>query len=278
MRAGQARTRTYRMKLGIYIKKEELLSEDKLKQLLEALGAQGNELYTIENDELCGDTDALLSVGGDGTFLSAARIAAPRGVPVLGVNLGRLGFLSEYEPGEVVTALAGGQWIIENREMLEVRAEGLSKPLFCLNEVCVHRIGTAMLSVVAGIDGVALPTYWADGLLVATSSGSTAYSLSAGGPICTPESKVLIIAPVAPHNLNMRPLIVPDTTKVCISASSRDGDITLSVDNQNFTVPSGVHLDISLAQFSLKRIRLDKSNFIKALNSKLFWGEDVRNL
>ena len=272
------RAQTYGMRIGVYIKKEELLSEDKLKQLLEALGAQGNELYTIENDELCGDTDALLSVGGDGTFLSAARIAAPAGVPVLGVNLGRLGFLSEYEPGEVVSALAGGQWIIEDREMLEARVEGLARPLFCLNEVCVHRTGTAMLNIVAEIDGVALPTYWADGLLVATSSGSTAYSLSVGGPICTPESKVLIIAPVAPHNLNMRPLIVPDSTKVCITAFSRDESITLSVDNQTFNVPSGVRMAISLAQFSLKRIRLEKSNFIKALNSKLFWGEDVRNL
>ena len=266
------------MKIGVYIKKEELLSEDKLKNLLEALRSRVDELYIVENDVLSEGTDALLSVGGDGTYLSAARIAAPKGVPVLGVNLGRLGFLSEYEPDEVVSALAGGHWIIEDREMLEARVEGLGNPLFCLNEVCVHRTGTAMLSVVAGIDSVALPTYWADGLLVATSSGSTAYSLSAGGPICTPEAKVLIIAPVAPHNLNMRPLIVPDTTKVCISAFSRDGSITLSVDNQNFTVPSGVHLDISLAQFSLKRIRLEKSNFIKALNSKLFWGEDVRNL
>ncbi len=266
------------MKIGVYIKKEELLSQDRLKRLLDALRPKVSELYITENDTLKEGTDALLSVGGDGTFLSAARIAAPQGVPVLGVNLGRLGFLSEYEPGEVVSALAGGQWIIEDREMLEARVEGLDRPLFCLNEVCVHRTGTAMLSVVAEIDGVALPTYWADGLLVATSSGSTAYSLSVGGPICTPEAKVLIIAPVAPHNLNMRPLIVPDSTKVCISAYSRDGDITLSVDNQTFSVPSGVRLNISLAQFSLKRIRLERSNFIKALNSKLFWGEDVRNL
>ena len=266
------------MRIGVYIKKEELLSEDKLRHLLEALRSRVDELYIVEDEVLNGQTDALLSVGGDGTFLSAARLAAPQGVPVLGVNLGRLGFLSEYEPGEVVSALAGGQWIIEDREMLEARVEGLERPLFCLNEVCVHRTGTAMLSIVAEIDAVALPTYWADGLLVATSSGSTAYSLSVGGPICTPEAKVLIIAPVAPHNLNMRPLIVPDSTKVCLSAFSRDGNITLSVDNQTFSVPSGVRMGISLAQFSLKRIRLEKSNFIKALNSKLFWGEDVRNL
>jgi NAD+ kinase len=278
MRSGPKGARAQRMRIGVYIKKEELLSEDKLRQLLEALRTRVDELYIIEGDRLDGGTDALLSVGGDGTFLSAARIAAPAGVPVLGVNLGRLGFLSEYDPGEVVSALAGGQWIIEDREMLEARVEGLDQPLFCLNEVCVHRTGTAMLSVVAEIDGVALPTYWADGLLVATSSGSTAYSLSVGGPICTPEAKVLIIAPVAPHNLNMRPLIVPDSTRVCLSAYSRDESITLSVDNQNFTAPSGVRLGISLAQFSLKRIRLEKSNFIKALNSKLFWGEDVRNL
>jgi len=266
------------MKLGVYIKKDGLRDGDAFVRLTRALRSVADEIYDVEDDVLRDGTDVLLSVGGDGTFLSAAHIAAPAGVPVLGVNIGRLGFLSEYEPDEVVSALAGGRWTIENREMLEVRLEGRQAPLFCLNEVCVHRTGTAMLSAVARIDGVALPTYWADGLLVATSSGSTAYSLSVGGPICTPESKVLILAPVAPHNLNMRPLIVPDSTKVCVCAFSREQTVTLSVDNQTFCVPSGVRLDISLAQFSLKRVRLERSNFIKALNSKLFWGEDVRNL
>ncbi len=266
------------MKLGIYIKKDALRDADGFVHLSEALSGVADRIYEVEDDVLLSGTDLLLSVGGDGTFLSAAHIAAPAGVPVLGVNLGRLGFLSEYEPDEVVSALASGRRTIENREMLEVRVEGRPGPLFCLNEVCVHRTGTAMLSAVARIDGVELPTYWADGLLVATSSGSTAYSLSVGGPICTPESKVLILAPVAPHNLNMRPLIVPDSTKVCVSAFSREQSVTLSVDNQTFCVPSGVRLDISLAQFSLKRVRLERSNFIKALSSKLFWGEDVRNL
>ena len=127
------------------------------------------------------------------------------------------------------------------------------------------------------LDGTPLPTYWADGLLVATSSGSTAYSLSVGGPICMPESKVLIIAPIAPHNLNVRPLIVPDSSRVSISVETRDPKVVMSMDNRNLDMSPSWSLEVSMAQFSLKRIRLAKSNFVKALTSKLFWGEDIRN-
>ena len=146
-----------------------------------------------------------------------------------------------------------------------------------MNEVSVHRSGAALLGIDVTIDGHPLPTYWADGLLVATSSGSTAYSLSVGGPICAPESKVLIIAPIAPHNLNARPLVVPDSTKVSVSMRSRDGNVMLSMDNRNHLVKPTVRLDVMVAQFSLKRVRLENTSFIKALTTKLFWGEDIRN-
>ena len=141
----------------------------------------------------------------------------------------------------------------------------------------MHRSGAALLGIDVTIDGHPLPTYWADGLLVATSSGSTAYSLSVGGPICAPESKVLIIAPIAPHNLNARPLVVPDSTKVSVSMRSRDGNVMLSMDNRNHLVKPTVRLDVMVAQFSLKRVRLENTSFIKALTTKLFWGEDIRN-
>ena len=151
------------------------------------------------------------------------------------------------------------------------------EPQYALNEIAVTRGGAAMLGVDVTLNGEPLPTYWADGLLVATSSGSTAYSLSVGGPICTPDSQVLIVAPVAPHNLNVRPLIVPSTARIGISLRSRNKSVMLSYDNRTRLVSRDTRIAISVAQFSLKRVRLPEINFIGALRSKLFWGEDVRN-
>ena len=146
----------------------------------------------------------------------------------------------------------------------------------------MSRIGKKPIVIPAGvdvqIDGIQLPTYWADGLVISTSSGSTAYSLSAGGPIALPESKVLIISPIAPHNLNMRPLVVPDSSVISLRMQSRDGGFEFSADNRTCVVGMDVPVDISVAQFSLKRVRLNSSNFINALTDKLFWGEDVRNI
>jgi NAD+ kinase len=135
-----------------------------------------------------------------------------------------------------------------------------------------------MLGVDVFLDGVRLPTYWADGLVISTSSGSTAYSLSVGGPIVLPESKVLIISPIAPHNLNIRPLVVPDTSEIVLRMQSRDGQYEFSADNRSTDVHEDVEVRVSVAQFSLKRVRLNRSNFINALTEKLFWGEDVRNI
>ena len=134
-----------------------------------------------------------------------------------------------------------------------------------------------MLGVDVLVDGAALPTYWADGLIVATSSGSTAYSLSVGGPICAPDAQVLVLSPIAPHNLNVRPLVVPETARISLSFRSRDPLVRVSLDNRILSLPAGTRLDVRMAQFSLKRVRLPKSGFVKALTSKLFWGEDIRS-
>ena len=149
---------------------------------------------------------------------------------------------------------------------------------YALNEFTVHRSGAAMLGVEVVLDGVQLPTYWADGLIISTSSGSTAYSLSAGGPIALPESKVLIISPIAPHNLNVRPLVVPDSTHITLRMHSRDENVIFTADNRTVQIPAETEVKIAVAQFSLKRVRLNRSNFIDALTEKLFWGEDVRNI
>ena len=266
----------FRMKLAIFAPNPQYRGDERLKRLLGDLSSC--EIYEVSSrDDLAAGTDMLLSMGGDGTFLSASSILAGTGIPVLGINLGRLGFLSEYRPEDVAQALLRGDYEIEDREMLRSSING-GGDQYSLNEVSVHRRGAAMLGVNVTLNGESLPTYWADGLLVATSSGSTAYSLSVGGPICSPDSKVLIIAPIAPHNLNVRPLIVPSSTHVGISLTSRDSQVMLTRDNRNEIVGCDTTVSISVAQFSLKKIHLNKSNFIQALKSKLFWGEDVRNL
>lgn len=205
------------------------------------------------------------------------------GIPILGVNFGRLGFLSENRPESVLPALMEGEFSVEYRTMLNATLKGKNARRdigllpYAVNEVSLHRSGVGVLGINVEINGEALPTYWADGLLVATSSGSTAYSLSVGGPICMPDTKVLIIAPICPHNLNVRPLVVPDTAKISISIQSRDPKAIMTMDNKTMEIDSDWTVEIAVAQFSLKRIRLAKSEFVSALTSRLFWGEDMRN-
>ena len=263
------------MKIAIFIPKTYLREDPRYRAMVRDLS--DCESYEILSaDALREGTDLILSIGGDGTYLSAAEIASRSGVPLLGVNFGRLGFLSDCPPEKVAPALLSGRYVIEDREVLQSVVDG-GAPQFALNEIAVTRIGAAMLGVDVTVDGEPLPTYWADGLLVATSSGSTAYSLSVGGPICTPDSQVLIVAPIAPHNLNVRPLIVPASARIGLSLRSRNEEVMLTHDTRTASVDRGTRIDVSLAQFSLKRVRLPEINFISALRSKLFWGEDVRN-
>ena len=271
------------MKLAVYIGKESGEAEKRISDLFYALSSAGYELYELKEGEApSSDTDMLLSVGGDGTFLSSSKLVIDSGIPVVGVNLGRVGFHSENRPEDVAQALISGNYTIESRAMLRAvvspEVPSVSMWDYALNEITVHRSGAAMLGVDVDINGVKLPTYWADGLVVSTSSGSTAYSLSVGGPIVLPESKVLLISPIAPHNLNIRPLVVPDSSVVRLRMHSRDGRFSLTADNRTVEVDENVEIEITVAQFSLKRVRLNHSNFIKALTEKLFWGEDVRNI
>jgi NAD+ kinase len=272
------------MKAGIYIRKEELKHDPRYAELIGSLSEAGCECYQVgSKDELQPQTDLILAVGGDGTFLSASIVAADTGIPVMGANLGRLGFLSENRWQAVGAALASGDYTVENRTILHscisacTGVGAVDNWPYALNEVCVHRTGASMLAVDVTIDGTTLPTYWADGLLVATSSGSTAYSLSVGGPIVFPGAKALIITPIASHNLNIRPLIVPDTSVVSFRVRARDGKAIFTADNRSVEIPDGTSVTMTVAQFSLKRVRLNSSNFINALTEKLLWGEDIRN-
>ncbi len=272
------------MKIAVYTRDETALADPRVQSMRERLALEGCGFYRIRNaGDISSDTDIVMSVGGDGTFLSASKRVGNSGIPVLGINTGRVGFLSEYGPEEACEAIISKAYTLEDRALLETRVNGEMRESdssfwpYTLNEISVLRGGASILGVDVCLDGNPLPTYWADGLLVSTSSGSTAYSLSVGGPICVPDSKVIIIAPIAPHNLNVRPLVVPDSTVVSISMRSRDKEVAMSMDNRNVRLSADSTLEVKVAQFSLKRVRLAKSSFIKALTTKLFWGEDIRN-
>ena len=269
-----------KMKIAVYLGRGLARDDERVDKMVQELEASSNEVFFYDgNLPSLEKTDIFLSVGGDGTFLSASICVAGSGIPVLGVNLGRMGFLSENVPEDVVDALNSGAYTYENRTLLEVCETSLPEDYwpFALNEVVVHRGSGSILGVDVCVNGMKLPTYWADGLLVATSSGSTAYSLSVGGPIVTPESKVLIISPIAPHNLNVRPLVVPDTSEIVLKFQSRDEHVIFSADNRMVEISSQEVVKISRASFCLKKVKLNNANFIQALTEKLFWGEDIRN-
>ncbi len=270
------------MNVSVYIGKKGLEYDSGIVALLDALKEGGCVVGMLAEGEVpAKECDLLLCVGGDGTFLNSSMLAVAADVPVIGVNLGRLGFLSENRPHEVAQAILSGDYTVESRVLLKAETDAVGEGIdgwpYALNEFTVHRSGAAMLGVEASVDGVVLPTYWSDGLIVSTSSGSTAYSLSAGGPIVLPESRVLIITPIAPHNLNVRPLVVPDSSVITLKMHSRDEDVVFTADNRTTSIPADAEIKISVAQFSLKRVRLNKSNFIDALTEKLFWGGDIRN-
>lgn len=269
------------MEFAYYIKKNGLSGDPRIDALLRQLSDGGVEVYRAERAaDVRPGTSGLLSLGGDGTFLLGAKIAVQADIPILGVNFGRLGFLSETRPEELLQAILGGELRVEERSLLQVTAENTPADGFwpyALNETSISRDGASMLGIDVEIDGSPLPTYWADGLLVATSSGSTAYSLSVGGPICTPDSKVFIVAPISPHNLNVRPLVVPQTAKIAISLRSREEKAMFSMDNRNRRISADTRIFVSKAPVRLKRMSTGKSTFINALRTRLLWGEDVRN-
>ncbi|MCR5409249.1 MAG: NAD(+)/NADH kinase [Bacteroidales bacterium] len=272
------------MRIGYFILNEDLRQDARMVSFLKDLEDATFEVYEIKTkSDVIPETDLVLSMGGDGTFLSAAHVVADIGLPILGVNFGRIGFLCENRPEDVRKALTEGNFSIEYRTVLNATLKGpdarrsIGMLPYSVNEVSLHRSGSSVLGIHVSIDGDPLPTYWADGLLVATSSGSTAYSLSVGGPICMPDTKVLILAPISPHNLNVRPIVLPETSKVDISFESRDGRATMSTDNRTVEIRPDWTIHVEMAQFSLKRVRISESGFVKALTSRLFWGEDMRN-
>lgn len=232
--------------------------------------------------DLPGDVDLFLTLGGDGTFLRSLTFVRGSRIPVAGINFGRLGFLTtaRAEDEELwIDDLLSGRFRIEERSLLKAECSDIPEEIYpyALNEISLQRNGAGVLSVAITIDGRELPAYWADGIVISTPTGSTAYNLSVGGPIVLPDSKVMTIVPIAPHNLNIRPLVVPITSVVEMTFSAREESARLTVDNRSAIIGSASRIRISKACFPLRYASLSDDSFISALRSKLLWGEDRRN-
>ncbi len=240
-----------------------------------------DKITLIENDNL--ESDLALSVGGDGTFLNTALRINHKNIPILGINSGRLGFLADVAREEIISALENvfeGNYYIENRSMLEVKAlDGaeIDSP-FALNDVSVlKQDSSSMIIIDAYANNELINSYQADGLIFATPTGSTAYSMSVGGPIVVPQSNNLIISPVASHSLNVRPLIVPDDWEIELKVTSRSESYLVSIDGRSKILDHNTKLRITKANFHTKVLKISNHTFFDTLRKKLLWGADVRN-
>lgn len=228
--------------------------------------------------------DFFVSIGGDGTFLDAVHFVYPLRVPILGINFGHLGFLASASTSvvrEVVRALSDEEYRVEWRTMLCVQVKSADdeahRVVNALNDIAIQKEEKAMLLVNAHIDGEFLCTYWCDGLIVSTPTGSTAYSLSVGGPIIAPTSSTLLISPIAPHNLSIRSLVLPDSSAIHLRVTSRDQNVNLSADASMYKCRAPVELQIQRSDHRVGVVRLRNDNFFVAIREKLHWGTDVRN-
>jgi len=227
--------------------------------------------------------DIVFSIGGDGTFLDAASYVRDKEIPIVGINSGRLGFLANISKKEIPLALKAvfeNNYYIEERTLLEVNTEeNYFKDFnFALNEVTVlKRDSGSMITIKVFVNGEYLNTYWADGLILATPTGSTAYSLSLGGPIVVPGSSNFIITPIAPHNLTVRPIVLPDNYNITIKVTGRTETYLLSIDSQSVVVEKNTEIIVKTANFKIKTVRIEGNTFFNNIRDKLMWGFDKRN-
>jgi NAD+ kinase len=234
------------------------------------------------HDDIIGNADIMFSIGGDGTFLEAVSIVQNYGIPIVGINTGRLGFLADISPEHIedsLSAILNGQYKVEHRSLVELDLinspwEGFT---CALNEVSIQKRYSTMITIHTYLDDTYLNSYWADGLIVSTPTGSTAYSMSVGGPIVSPDSNNFIISPMAPHNLTIRPVIVPDHNLIRIEVESRDNSFLLTLDSRTEIIEGEVQMRLKRADFTIKTLRIKDATFYNTLRSKLMWGVDKRN-
>ncbi|MCQ2083802.1 MAG: NAD kinase [Bacteroidaceae bacterium] len=250
--------------------------ESGLTAILQKFGHQ-----VLSQDEFAG-ADVIITIGGDGTFLRAAAKVGNRNIPMLGINTGRLGFLADVNASDLESAiekLDAGRYAIQKRHLLELDMNGMpaGHTPYALNDIAIlkHDI-SSMISISTRIAGQDLITYQADGLIIATSTGSTAYSLSVGGPIVEPGTNVTVLTPVAPHSLTMRPIVLSATQTIDLDVASRSHSFLVSIDGNSFSLHEHTPLSIRRAPFTLSVIRLEGSSFYSTLQQKMLWGSDSR--
>ena len=290
------------MKVAIYGQSFQPEDQQCVEELLDELKKSSASIYVEENfNKLVGNIlkeevkgtftqsegldPSFVSFGGDGTMLRAVTYIKDYGIPIVGVNTGRLGFLSTFKKANVrklVTEFEAGHYTIEERTLVEVELNtdlnefnGLN---FALNEITVSRKDTtSMITVETWLDDEYLTSYWSDGLIVSTPTGSTGYSLSCGGPVIAPTAQSLVLTPIAPHNLNARPLVISDNTQIRLKVSGREKTHLVSLDSRIADIPNGKEIRIKKADFTIKMIEYKSESFLKTLRNKLLWGEDRRN-
>lgn len=229
--------------------------------------------------------DLLISVGGDGTFLRATTLVRNSGIPILGINAGRLGFLATVQQENIeifMQMVLEKKYTISKRTLLSLKGSSKIEEIkdlnFAMNEITVSRKDTtSMITIETYLNGEYLNSYWADGLIISTPTGSTGYSMSCGGPILTPEANCLVITPIAPHNLNARPLVIPDNTEIKLKVSGREENYLVSLDSRIASVKNEAILTIKKTPFKINMIEIPEETFLKTLRNKLLWGEDKRN-
>ena len=289
------------LKFAIFGNEYQAKKSTSIEKILDYLAQKGAEIY-VENayyefltrsqhidvkaagvfEDYNFDVDYVISMGGDGTFLTAASRVGAKGTPIIGVNMGRLGFLADVLPGEVEAALDSlyaGECQIEEHVVIQVEAEGgvLAGNPFALNDIAVlKRDDASMISIRTQVDGEFLVNYQADGLIVTTSTGSTAYNLSNGGPIIIPQSSSLCLTPVAPHSLNIRPVVINDTAEITLDVESRSHNYLVAIDGRSERMTEGTRLVIRKAAHTIKIVKQRNQRYFSTLREKLMWGADQR--
>ena len=289
------------LKFAIFGNEYQAKKSTSIEKILDYLAQKGAEIY-VENayyefltrsqhidvkaagvfEDYNFDVDYVISMGGDGTFLKAASRVGAKGTPIIGVNMGRLGFLADVLPGEVEAALDSlyaGECQIEEHVVIQVEAEGgvLAGNPFALNDIAVlKRDDASMISIRTQVDGEFLVNYQADGLIVTTSTGSTAYNLSNGGPIIIPQSSSLCLTPVAPHSLNIRPVVINDTAEITLDVETRSHNYLVAIDGRSERMTEGTRLVIRKAAHTIKIVKQRNQRYFSTLREKLMWGADQR--
>src|SRR6476620_10263899 len=235
------------------------------------------------HEDLTNDIDFLVSLGGDGTLLDTVTLVRDKMIPVIGINFGRLGFLASIgrdEVPEAVKALARRSFIVDKRTLIHIDSNlSLFHDVpYALNEFAIHKRDVSpMIKIHTYLNGELLNTYWADGLILATPTGSTGYNLSCQGPIIFPDAHSFVITPIAPHNLNVRSIVVPDTTIISFEIESRSDEVIVALDSRREIVNKNIQLAIRRESFTMNLVRLNENNFLQTMRNKLSWGLDKRN-